>query len=109
MLPRHRHRLLVRRQHLDQRLVQPRESPVHEPERRDRRHHLGDRRDREPGVERDRDAEPAMGEAAGVLEDRGPVPPGDRHAPEGVGGDLPVEPGPELERVHLSIVGRRSR
>ena len=39
-------------------------------------------------VERDRDAEPAMGEATGVLEDRGAVAPGDRHAPEGVGLDL---------------------
>ena len=50
------------------------------------------------------DAEAAMGEAAGILEDRGAVAPGERDAAEGVLLRLLVEPGAELGVVHRAIV-----
>ena len=89
-------RLLLGRQELDQRLVQPERGRGRRAGGRYGRGHLRDRGDGEPRVQRDRDAEPAMREPAGVLEDRGAVAPGDGDATEGVGGDSLVEPGAEL-------------
>jgi hypothetical protein len=83
---------VLRRQDLDDWLVEPKHAAINEPQRGSCGDHLRDRGDSEAGFASDRDLVASVGNAAGVLEGRSASGPDQRHAAELVRPDAMIEP-----------------
>jgi hypothetical protein len=106
VLGRHGPGAVLRRQDLDQRLIEPKLPAVDEPEGRRRGDHLRDRSHPEACLIRDRDAVAPMGDTPGVLKHGGASAPDQGDTAELVGPDSFVEPHPKGIGAHRPSVGQ---
>lgn len=95
---------MLRRQNLDQRLIESELATIDKPERGRRGDHLRNRGDPEAGLARDRDLVASVGDAAGVLEEGSAGVPDEGHAAEFVRFDPVIEPSAKRIGVHRGIV-----